>query len=268
MGNMSDPVKLPEDLVAAVAAARKVVVLCGAGVSAESGIPTFRDALDGLWSRFDPLQLASPEGFAADPALVTQWYDHRRVQVATCQPNPGHHALAAMQHHVEAAGEAGSGERGCFTLVTQNVDGLHQRAGSRDVIELHGSIHRWRCCECGRERLEQGPAFDAYPPRCELCGGARRPGVVWFGELLPAQALATARQRAAECDLFFALGTSATVEPAASLILISAQSGARTCEINPEATPISPLATWSLRRRTGELLPPLVQRAFGGDGEA
>ncbi len=246
---------IPRDLVDTLRSARDVMALCGAGVSAESGIPTFRDVVEGHWANVDPTRIASPEGFAADPASVTRWYDQRRIAAYDCQPNPGHHALVAMQRHVEAAG-------GRFTLVTQNVDGLHQRAGSGDVIELHGSIHRWRCSECRRERVEAGGPFEHYPPRCEACGGARRPAVVWFGELLPVKALHRAQQGAETCELFFSLGTSGTVEPAASLALTAARVGARTCEINLEPTPMSRRLTWPLRGRTGKILPSLVREAF------
>jgi NAD-dependent deacetylase len=239
-----------------LAAARSIAVLTGAGVSAESGIPTFRDALTGLWARYDPTALASPDAFDRDPALVTRWYDERRTACLACTPNPGHTALAALQRHCDARGAR-------FTLITQNVDGLHQQAGSRDVVELHGSLRTWRCAGCGESREERGPAFDDYPPRCCGCGAPRRPGVVWFGELLPEQALRRAIAAAETCELFLSLGTSSLVQPAASLTQIALEQGAFTVEVNPDETPASGLVDLALRGRTGELLPRLIDAALG-----
>jgi NAD-dependent deacetylase len=246
---MAAPQRL-DDLRRRLAEARGIAVLTGAGVSAESGIPTFRDALTGLWARYDPAELASPEAFARDPALVTRWYDERRTACGRCRPNPGHHALAALERACRKRGAA-------FTLITQNVDRLHQQAGSGDVVELHGSLWDWRCTRCGAAREETGPAFDEYPPRCG-CGGARRPGVVWFGEMLPEQALVRSLELAEHCEVFLTLGTSGVVEPAASLVRIAAAAGAFTAEINPEPTPATGLVDMSLRGRTGELLPLLM----------
>jgi len=247
---------VPLELCETLAAARSVLILTGAGVSAESGIPTFRDALTGLWARYDPSQLATAEAFARDPALVARWYDERRAHCAAAHPNAGHRALAEMERAVTARG-------GGFLLATQNVDRLHHEAGSRNVVELHGTLWLWRCVDCGHEREERGPPFTEYPPRCE-CGGARRPGVVWFGEVLPERALAAAHQAAAGCDVFLALGTSALVYPAAGLIDAARASGATTVEINREATPASGSVDFALRGPSGELLPDLVGQAFGG----
>jgi len=230
--------------------AGSVTVLTGAGVSAESGIPTFRDAQTGLWAKYDPMELATPQAFARDPSLVTRWYDERRHKCAECRPNPGHLALARLQDALEGAGKG-------FTLITQNVDRLHQEAGSRDPLELHGSLWVWRCTSCGDEREERQVPFPEHPPRCE-CGGMRRPAVVWFGEALPETVMAAAWRAAEGCGLFMSLGTSSLVEPAASLGRVAAAGGATTVEINPRETPLSPWVDVSLRGATGELLPVIL----------
>ncbi len=243
------------ELARALAESRSCVVLTGAGISAESGIPTFRDAQWGLWAEFDPGKLATPEAFARDPELVSRWYDERRLAVAGARPNAGHFALARIERFLEERGRR-------FLLVTQNVDRLHQRAGSRSVVELHGSLLDWRCSQCGAEREESGPAFPCYPPRC-ACGGARRPGVVWFGEMLPQDSVARAEGAVNDCDLFFSIGTSAEVFPAAGLIHRAVDLGARTVEINPQPTPVSrrvdlsihEAAATALRRLADELEP-------------
>lgn len=246
---------LPEDqLLELLRSAAHIAVLTGAGVSAESGIPTFRDAMTGLWSKFDPADLATPEAFARDPELVSRWYDERRCNVATCRPNAGHEALARLERHAREGGRQ-------FTLVTQNVDRLHQAAGSTDVIELHGSLWIWRCQKCAKETEERGPAFTSFPPLCP-CGGKRRPGVIWFGESLPYHALLKAQRAAASCDLFLSLGTSSIVYPAAGLIESAIQNGARMLEVNPEETPFSKRAHWSLRGKSGQALPDLIVKAF------
>src|SRR5687767_10086069 len=187
--NVIDP-----ELLNTIRSAESIVVLTGAGVSAESGIPTFRDAMEGLWAKFDPEELATPEAFARNPALVSRWYDERRCKVATCKPNAGHEALARMQAKVTAQGRR-------FTLITQNVDRLHQAAGSTDVIDLHGSLWVWRCIDCGEGAEALGAAFTVYPPRCH-CGGKKRPNVVWFGEALPDHALLQAQRASASATLF------------------------------------------------------------------
>jgi len=243
---------IPNDLSAAVRTARSVCVLTGAGISSESGIPTFRDAMDGLWAKCRAEELATPEAFARDPETVTRWYDWRRQKCAAAKPNPGHLALAAWARHCPH-----------FTLVTQNVDRLHQAAGSRDVIELHGTLGVWRCVACGVEREECEGPFEKYPPKC-ACGGNRRPGVVWFGEALPTDALEAAYRAAASCGLFFSIGTSAVVYPAAELADVARQRGARVVEINLRPTPLTPLADWAVAERAGDVLPALVDTAFGG----
>jgi NAD-dependent protein deacetylase/lipoamidase len=245
---------IPNQLLESVRCAEHIVVLTGAGVSAESGVPTFRDALTGLWSRYDPADLATSEAFARDPELVTRWYDERRCNLAHCTPNAGHAALSQLQRIVTSNGRR-------LTLVTQNVDRLHQSAGSRDVIELHGTLWVWRCTDCGEETEERGPAFGMYPPRCS-CGGMQRPGVVWFGEELPGAALLEAQRASGRCRLFMSLGTSSVIYPAAGLIDLALQNGAKVLEVNPQETPISSRAHWSIRGRTGVALPQLVADAF------
>lgn len=235
-----------------------VAILTGAGVSAESGIPTFRDTQTGLWAKYDPMELATPQAFARDPNLVTRWYDERRRKCAECKPNAGHLALAQLQDSFEAQGRG-------FTLITQNVDRLHQQAGSRDPVELHGTLWVWRCTSCGEENEERQVPFPEHPPRC-ACGGMRRPGVVWFGESLPQSALAAAWSAAESCGLFLSLGTSGVVEPAASLARLAASAGARTVEINLEETPLSSLMDISIRGATGALLPGLLSNLFASEG--
>lgn len=242
---------IPSDLTVALARSRAVVALTGAGVSAESGIPTFRDAGDSFWGRYDPMDLATPEGFARDPALVSRWYDERRLDCSRCSPNPGHYALARLEGLVRDGG-------GEFTLITQNVDGLHRKAGSDNVIEVHGTIWKWRCAGCGK-RVTKGPEpFEEYPARCG-CGRMMRPDVVWFGEQLPPEALEACERALRGCDFFISVGTSAVVYPVAGFISAARAAGARTVEINPEPTPVSSLVDWSLRGRSGEILPRLVE---------
>ncbi len=243
-----------EDIAQAIASCSGLVVVTGAGVSAESQIPTFRDSMTGLWAQFDPQILATPEAFAADPETVTRWYDHRRLGCLAAEPNPGHAALAELERWVGARG-------GSFTLLTQNVDGLHARAGSQRVVELHGSIARWRCCSTGRE-FDPGPdAFDAFPPASPFEPGAiARPCVVWFGEALPTEALDAAERALETCDLFMSIGTSSVVWPAAGFVHAASARGAPTVEINPEPTEISGHVTWSLRARSGEALPGIIER--------
>jgi NAD-dependent deacetylase len=234
--------------------ARSVVVLTGAGVSAESGISTFRDPQDGLWAKYDPMALAHIDAFHRDPELVTRWYHWRFEKCRHCIPNAGHIALAALQRAVESRG-------GTFTLLTQNIDGLHQQAGSTGVVELHGTILRWRCMTSGEEVAMAEIPFDRFPPRSRA-GGILRPNVVWFGEALPEAALRAAWDSASRCDLFLSVGTSAVVQPAASFISLAASRGARTVEINREPTPISAEVDWSVMGKSGEVLPRLVEMAF------
>jgi NAD-dependent deacetylase len=240
---------IPLELVNCLRQAHRVVVLTGAGVSAESGVPTFRDAQTGLWACYRPEELASPQAFMRNPRLVWEWYIWRRERIANAAPNAGHLALAEMEQHVPV-----------FTLVTQNVDGLHQRAGSGQrfpVIELHGNIQRTRCFG-ENHPVQTWEDTDAIPPRCSRCGSPLRPDVVWFGEALPAEALQAAWQAAADCNLFFSIGTSALVEPAASLPYVALRSGASLVEINPNSTPLSPHTRWLLAGTSAQILPALV----------
>lgn len=238
------------EIIAFLRGAGSVAVLTGAGVSAESGIATFRDALTGLWARYDPHELATPEAFARNPELVARWYDERRSRCAACLPNAGHRALVELERRFAREGRR-------FTLLSQNVDRLHHRAGSENVVELHGTLWVWRCIGCGKAAEELKVPFPEYPPRCG-CGGMRRPGVVWFGEMLPERALAIAQEALASCEVFLSLGTSAVVEPAANFVHLAKRSGARTVEINLDITPISPVVDYSVRGKTGEVLPRIV----------
>lgn len=234
--------------------ARHVVVVSGAGISAESKIPTFRDAMTGLWASFDPQKLATPEAFDADPSTVTRWYDFRRMKCAEALPNPGHTALARLETLLNP-------HNGSVTILTQNVDGLHQRAGSRNVVELHGSIMTWRCTRTGREFHDLPAPFPDYPPKSPD-GGLLRPAVVWFGEMLPPAALDAADKALRECDLFFSIGTSALVHPVAGFAGIASARNIPVIEINRDPTPLTPRADICLRGPSGELLPALLHAAF------
>ena len=235
-----------DDLEAFLSPAKSLCVLTGAGVSQESGVPTFRGA-DGLWKQFRAEDLATPEAFARDPMLVWEWYAWRREIIQRAQPNDAHRALVEIEERF--ASQPG----GRFTLLTQNVDGLHERAGSRNVIRLHGSIWQLRCTRCGAERDDYAVPLNPFPPQC-TCGGLMRPGVVWFGEPLPEAAWAQAAQASAAADLFMVIGTSALVHPAASLPLIAKQNGARLVEINPDPTPLSDSADQVIRGKAAETL--------------
>lgn len=230
--------------------ARRVVVLTGAGISAESGLRTFRDTMEGLWKSFDPQKLATPEAFEADPEMVTRWYDHRRLGCLAAEPNPGHRAIAEIERRLTSAG-------GRFTLLTQNVDRLHQRAGSVNVVELHGSIIEWRCVKTGRKVTPGPSAMTEFPPRSE-CGALLRPDVVWFGEMLPETAVRAAQEAVSGCEVFLSIGTSAQVYPAAGFIHAASRHGAKTVEVNKDPTPISGMVDWSLLGKAGEVLPEVV----------
>jgi NAD-dependent deacetylase len=223
------------------------VALTGAGVSAESGVPTFRGT-GGLWRHYRPEDLATPQAFARDPNLVWEWYDWRRGLIAGCEPNAAHVALAGMEARLPD-----------FVLITQNVDGLHQLAGSRRVLELHGNIWRMRCTLRGTSLTERRTPLPELPPRCPECGALLRPDVVWFGEALPAGVLEAAFAAAAACDLMLVVGTSAVVQPAAGLPLLARDHGAVVVEVNPEPTPLSGYADLSLRQPAAQALPELWQ---------
>lgn len=243
-----DPVERAASLLAG---ARRIVVVTGAGVSAESGVPTFRDAHSGVWARHDLEQLATPEAFERHPAMVTRWYDERRREVLRCLPNAAHEALAEWQRLVEGAG-------GLFALLTQNVDRLHHRAGSTDVVELHGSLVAWRCTTTGREREDLPLPLPLYPMPSEA-GGLYRPGIVWFGENLPQRALRRSFTALASCDAVLSVGTSAQVYPAAGFVEMAQSGGAVSIEINLEPTPISESVDLSILAKAGDVLPRLVR---------
>ncbi|BCB78074.1 NAD-dependent deacylase [Phytohabitans flavus] len=259
-----------------LAQARRVVVFTGSGISAESGVPTFRDDLSGLWARFDPQRLATPEAFHADPDLVWGWYEWRRARVRRAQPNAGHLAVAALEARAPGT-----------VVVTQNVDDLHERAGSSAPIHLHGSLFAPRCVSDAahpaafpeavhptaipdaahpaafpdaEEDAGAGPGEGGRipPPRCERCGRLVRPGVVWFGEPLPEAALTAAFEAAATCDLLLVVGTSGVVYPAAEIPRVAARSGAVVIQINPEPTPLDRICAINLRGTAAQTLPALV----------
>jgi NAD-dependent deacetylase len=233
----------------AVRNASRIAVLTGAGVSAESGIPTFRSN-GGFWQNRRFEDLATPRGFARDPKFVWQWYEERRRGIASARPNAGHHALAAMERRALQNPERE------FTLITQNVDGLHDSAGSKNIVKLHGDIWTVRCTACGRERTERAELND-LPPHC-ACGGMLRPGVVWFGEALPAGAMDRATAAVRRAGILIVAGTSAQVYPAAGLIPLALHNGAQVIEINPEVTDFSDEVTFALRGNSADILPQLV----------
>lgn len=241
---------LPAELADALRGARRIAALTGAGVSAESGIPTFRGARSGLWANFDPMQLATPEGFSRDPALVWRWYQWRRGLLETRSPNPGHHALAAMGRAIPE-----------FILITQNVDGFHHAAGSDKVLELHGSIRR-NICSRTRRLIEDAwileHAAREPPPSPHHPDGLARPDVVWFGEALDEKILQNAFAAAETCELMIVAGTAGEVEPAASLPRIARTAGAKIVDINPDTTSISRLADWHLAGTSATWLPRLA----------
>ncbi len=243
---------MPPDLshaAARLAQSKRLVVLTGAGVSAESGIPTFRGP-GGLWRGLDPLRLATPQAFEANPRLVWEFYNWRREIVAQAAPNPAHLAIAALEDRVPA-----------FTLVTQNVDRLHQRAGSRDVLELHGNLQIVRCSLCDRAH---DPGWTPLPalPMCDHCGGLLRPGVVWFGESLPPDILQSALNATLEADLLLVVGTSAAVYPAAGLIDVTMGAGGTVIEVNTAPTAATQRISLSLLGPAAEILPQLLASAF------
>ena len=235
----------PSALWERLAQAQRVAVLTGAGVSAESGVPTFRGT-DALWHQYRAEDLATPEAFRRDSRLVWEWYDWRRQLIAKCRPNPAHSAIAFLERR--------SAE---FLLITQNVDGLHRLAGSTRMVELHGNIWRVRCLEDGKTTENFDVPLPAIPPRCD-CGGLLRPDVIWFGEALPPEALQEAFDFAESCEVFLVVGTSAVVQPAASLPSIARRRGAYLVEVNLEPTPITPLAHESHHGKAGDILPRLV----------
>ena len=256
--NQSAVTALPQTLIRALHAAKHVVVFTGAGVSAESGIPTFRDALTGLWERFDATDLATPDAFRRDEELVWGWYEWRRMRVLRAQTNPAHLAIGALAQLVPR-----------LTVVTQNVDDLHERAGSVGVLHLHGSLHSPRCADCRKAHTfpsgipeEPDGGRRLCPPRCDHCGGSVRPGVVWFDEDLPVRELSLAFAAAGECDVLFAIGTSGLVQPAAGIPSLARRTGALVVQVNPVGNPLANASTCSLRGAAGVVMPKLLRAAF------
>ncbi len=246
--------QIPEKLVRIVRSAQHITVLTGAGISADSGIPTFREAQTGLWSNYNPEDLATPKAFTTNPKLVWEWYQWRRTIISEAEPNPGHKALASMERIITTRASQ-------FTLITQNVDGQHQRAGSQNIIELHGNINRNKCFDCDTVAEYDFHRKDEHS-LCSHCGVLLRPDVVWFGESLPHLSFETALDAAKECDIFFSVGTSVWVQPAASLPMIALQTGTTFVEINPNTTQISTLATYNMTGPSGEVLPRLVEKVW------
>jgi NAD-dependent deacetylase len=239
--DLTDDVLVPDEILKRLRKARRTSVLTGAGVSAESGIPTFRGA-GGIWEKYDFRKLATPEGFREDPRLAWEWYQLRQREMKKAKPNPAHHTIALMEAHFDE-----------FAVLTQNIDGMHKRGGSRNVIELHGNIWRMRCTRDGTVIDLDGPV-EEIPPLCH-CGSILRPDVVWFGEALPIDAMNAASEAASKSDVMFVVGTSAVVYPAAALPILTKNSGGLVIEINPERTDVSSYADLSIFGRAGELMP-------------
>jgi NAD-dependent deacetylase len=243
-------VTFPPELVPLLRGTKRLVALTGAGVSQESGLRTFRDAQNGLWAQHRPEDLASPQAFARDPKLVWDWYAYRREAVKSVRPNPGHYALVEIETRVSE-----------FQLITQNVDGLHLMAGNQRVLELHGNIQRVRCSECSTFTELWGDDTESVP-RCAECDGLLRPDVVWFGEALPRDQLEAAVKASRSCEVFFSIGTSGLVQPAASLAHAARNNGAVLVEINLEPTPLTPKTDYFVRGKSGEVLPEMVNTVW------
>jgi NAD-dependent deacetylase len=238
---------IPSELFQRLHTAGKITVLTGAGVSAESGVPTFRDAQTGFWANYNPEDLATPRAFRRNPRLVWEWYEWRRKLVGEAKPNPAHLALAEMAKRFLQ-----------FHLITQNVDGLHQRAGSLNVIELHGNITRTKCFDEGTI-ISEWPKTDDVPPKCPNCGGLLRPDVVWFEEPMPEAEWEQAVLASTTCEVFLSVGTSTLVQPAASLPFEALRRGATVVEINPQPTPFTAKADFVLTGAAGAILPELLK---------
>lgn len=235
------------DFPEAIKSAKSVVFFTGAGISAESGIPTFRGK-DGIWNKLNPEELANFSAFLRNPDLVWEWYKHRRDIVNSTSPNPGHLAIAEMGNYFDKV-----------SVITQNVDNLHKRAGSKNVYELHGNIERNYCVDCGKFDYSPEVNESVKVPKCKYCGGLIRPDIVWFGEMLPQEVFSEAEQAARKSDLFFIIGTSAAVYPAAYIPLNAKAQGAYLVEINIEYTEISHQVNYSLIGKSGEILPEILE---------
>lgn len=236
----------PKELIQILKPSTRIAVLTGAGVSQESGLKTFRDSQDGLWAKYKPTDLASPEAFARDPKLVWDWYAWRREAIKGVRPNQGHYALVEMENKFPE-----------FTLITQNVDGLHRFAGSKKVLELHGNINLVRCSAC-RTFADEWDEESESVPQCKKCNGLLRPDVVWFGEALPKAELEAAVEASRSCQVFFSIGTSGVVQPAASLAYAAQNNGAVVVEINAEETPLTAKVDFFFQGKSGEILPALM----------
>jgi NAD-dependent deacetylase len=241
----------PIDLIQLLKKATRVAVLTGAGVSQESGLRTFRDAQSGLWAQYRPEELATPRAFARTPKLVWDWYTHRRQAARGALPNAGHYALAEMEKKFSE-----------FILITQNVDGLHHAAGNKNIVELHGSVLNVRCSECGTFADDWSEEPGALP-RCKKCNGLLRPDVVWFEESLPREQLDAAVHAARTCQVFFSIGTSAVVQPAAALARVAKSEGAVVVEINAERTSLTSSVDYFFHGKSGQILPELVRAVWG-----
>lgn len=237
-----------EEIARVILRSKRGVVLTGAGISAESGVPTFRGK-EGLWGKFKPEELATMEAFIANPKIVWEWYLWRRELLKKVSPNPGHYALTQLAQWFDD-----------YAIITQNVDGLHRLAGSERVLEIHGNINRNKCAECGAFVEVPVESDPLTLPHCGRCGGAVRPDVVWFGEFLPEELIDQAVQLSERSDVFFSVGTSGLVHPAAGLPLVAKRHKAVLIEINPEETPLTPLADYALSGKSGEVLPELLKR--------
>lgn len=269
MRELSVTESVPEDVIVLVRESRRVVVLSGAGMSAESGVPTFREVQTGLREQFSAEELATTDAFEADPALVWTWYRWRQSLIDAFSPNPAHRAVARWQRHL-------SGHQEWLAVVTQNVDDLHERAGAEVLGHLHGSIAGHRCADCGFPARLSAPGYDGFtappepeePPSCEHCPqGLLRPDVVWFGEMLPAAPFDAAAAAIRAADLVMVVGTSGIVQPAASLPLLGLERGIPLIEINPEETGITDVMDFAIRGRSAQVLPVLLEAAgIGEDG--
>ncbi len=242
---MPDPKIVLDRATEILGRATSVVVSTGAGISQESGIPTFRDAPSALWAKYDPGELATREGFAKNPSLVWRWYAERRVMISRAEPNAGHRAIADFEALFDD-----------FVVITQNIDDLHRRAGTKRLVEIHGNIFRYKCFEMNHA-VEISPHDNRSPPRCH-CGSLIRPDVVWFGEMLPETGIEEAYEALDHCDAILVVGTSGTVHPAAGFSSVAKEHGASIVEVNPEETPLSPMCEVSLRDAAATAVPMLL----------
>lgn len=243
-------IDIPQNLINLLKEATKVAVLTGAGVSAESGVPTFREAQTGLWAKYDPESLATPQAFQANPELVWNWYAWRRDLCADVSPNPGHYALAKMEKQIPT-----------FDLFTQNVDDLHDQAGSKKITRFHGNLFGVKCFD-KHHPIENWRELDGTPPSCPVCGSRLRPDVVWFGEALPMNVIEKAVDAVRQADIVFSIGTSSLVMPAAAVPVEALKAGVPVIEINPNRTALTDHATLTLSGKSGEVLPALVKAVW------